>query len=34
MSCDWNIMIPVFEPIFGDSINLQANVAVRNEPFD
>jgi hypothetical protein len=34
VSYDWNIMIPVFEPIFGDAINLQANVAVRNEPFD
>jgi hypothetical protein len=34
MSYDWPIMIPLFRPIFGDTINLQANVAVRNEPFD
>jgi len=30
---DWEIMIPLFRPIFGDSIPLDANVAVRNEPF-
>ena len=33
MSYDWNIMIPLFRPFFGDSIHLQANIAVRNEPF-
>jgi hypothetical protein len=33
MSYDWPIMIPLFRPIFGDTINIQANVAVRNEPF-
>ncbi|MDH3662382.1 MAG: pilus assembly protein [Alphaproteobacteria bacterium] len=30
---DWTIMIPVFRPFFGDAISLDANVAVRNEPF-
>lgn len=30
---DWTIMIPVFHPFFGDAIGLDANVAVRNEPF-
>jgi Flp pilus assembly protein TadG len=34
MSYDWNIIIPIFRPFFGDSINLQANIAVRNEPFE
>lgn len=34
MSYDWPIMIPLFRPIFGDTINIQANVAVRNEPFE
>ena len=34
MSYDWDIIIPMFRPFFGDSINLQANIAVRNEPFD
>jgi TadE-like protein len=34
MSYDWPIMIPLFRPIFGDAINIQANVAVRNEPFE
>jgi hypothetical protein len=33
MSYDWDIIIPIFEPFFGKSINLQANIAVRNEPF-
>lgn len=33
LSYDWNIMIPLFEPIFGETVTLQANVAVRNEPF-
>lgn len=30
---DWAIMIPLFRPFFGDTITLDANVAVRNEPF-
>ena len=30
---DWSIMIPIFTPFFGDSVALDANVAVRNEPF-
>lgn len=34
MSYDWPIMIPLFVPFFGDHITLQANIAVRNEPFD
>lgn len=33
LSYDWDIMIPLFEPIFGETVTLQANVAVRNEPF-
>jgi Flp pilus assembly protein TadG len=33
MSYDWDIMIPLFRPLFGDSITLQSNIAVRNEPF-
>jgi Flp pilus assembly protein TadG len=33
MSYDWHIMIPIFRPIFGDSVRLQATVAVRNEPY-
>lgn len=34
LSYDWNIMVPLMRPFFGDSINLQANIAVRNEPFE
>ncbi|MEM7041535.1 MAG: TadE family protein [Pseudomonadota bacterium] len=30
---DWSVMIPLFHPIFGDVVTLDANVAVRNEPF-
>jgi hypothetical protein len=30
---DWPIMIPLFVPFFGDTIPLQANIAVRNELF-
>lgn len=30
---DWDLMIPIFKPFFGDVITLDANVAVRNEPF-
>jgi hypothetical protein len=33
MSYDWGIMIPIFRPFFGSTITLQANIAVRNEPF-
>jgi Flp pilus assembly protein TadG len=33
MSYDWSIMIPIFRPFFGDTITLQSNIAVRNEPF-
>jgi TadE-like protein len=34
MSYAWDIMIPLFEPFFGESITLQSNIAVRNEPFE
>jgi hypothetical protein len=34
MSYDWNIMIPIFEAFFGDAITIEANIAVRNEPFE
>jgi hypothetical protein len=34
MSYDWPIMIPLFQPLFGDHVTLQANIAVRNEPFE
>ena len=34
MSYDWDIIIPMFEPFFGESISLDANIAVRNEPFE
>ena len=34
MSYDWNIMIPIFEMFFGDTITIEANIAVRNEPFE
>ena len=30
---DWDVMIPIFEPFFGEQVALQATVAVRNEPF-
>ena len=30
---DWSLMIPLFRPFFGETITLDANVAVRNEPF-
>ena len=33
MSYDWNIMIPLFRPLFGDAVTLRSNIAVRNEPF-
>jgi hypothetical protein len=34
MSYDWSIIIPFFRMFFGDAITLQANIAVRNEPFE
>lgn len=34
MSYAWPIMIPLFQPFFGDHVMLQANIAVRNEPFE
>jgi Flp pilus assembly protein TadG len=34
MSYDWNIMIPLFRPFFGDAITMRSNIAVRNEPFN
>jgi hypothetical protein len=30
---DWPIMIPLFVPFFGETVPLQANIAVRNELF-
>ena len=33
MSYDWEIMIPLFRPFFGDAITLRSNIAVRNEPY-
>lgn len=33
MSYDWPIIIPLFEPFFGERVTLRANIAVRNEPF-
>jgi TadE-like protein len=34
MSYDWPIIIPLFRPFFGDHVTLEANIAVRNEPFE
>jgi Flp pilus assembly protein TadG len=34
MSYDWDIILPMFVPFFGESISLEANIAVRNEPFE
>jgi hypothetical protein len=34
MSYDWSIIIPMFRPFFGDTISIEANIAVRNEPFE
>ena len=34
MRYDWDIIIPMFEPFFGEAISLSANIAVRNEPFE
>lgn len=33
LAYDWPIMIPLFEPFFGETVTLRANIAVRNEPF-
>ena len=33
LSYDWDIMIPMFEPFFGETVQLDASIAVRNEPF-
>lgn len=33
LSYDWEIMIPLFQPFFGDEVALDASIAVRNEPF-
>jgi hypothetical protein len=33
LSYDWPIMIPMFVPIFGETVTLNANIAVRNELF-
>ncbi len=33
LTYDWAIMVPIFRPLFGDQITLDANIAVRNEPF-
>lgn len=32
VSYDWDVMVPLFEPIFGEQIALEASIAVRNEP--
>lgn len=33
LAYDWPTMTPLFQPFFGDTISLRANIAVRNEPF-
>lgn len=33
ISYDWPIMVPLFEPFFGETVTLRANIAIRNEPF-
>lgn len=33
LTYDWDIMVPIFRPFFGDQFVLQAATAVRNEPF-
>jgi len=33
LAYDWDIMIPIFEPFFGEQVTLEASIAVRNEPF-
>lgn len=34
LSYDWDIMVPIFEPFFGEQYILEATIAVRNEPFE
>ena len=34
LTYDWDVMIPIFRPFFGDQVALEASIAVRNEPFD
>lgn len=33
LTYDWDIVIPIFQPFFGEKITLKAQTAVRNEPF-
>jgi hypothetical protein len=33
LAYDWPVMVPLFEPFFGETVTLRANIAVRNEPF-
>lgn len=33
LSYDWDIMVPLFRPMFGDQVLLRASTTVRNEPF-
>jgi hypothetical protein len=33
LSYDWDIIIPLFRPFFGDTVAIDAAIAVRNEPF-
>ena len=33
LTYDWPIIIPIFEPFFGEKVTLVANIAVRNEPW-
>ncbi|MGI9485563.1 MAG: TadE family protein [Geminicoccaceae bacterium] len=33
LTYDWDIMVPIFHPFFGEQVTLQATTAVRNEPF-
>ncbi len=32
LTYEWDVMVPIFRPFFGDQIVLQAATAVRNEP--
>lgn len=32
LTYEWDIMVPIFRPFFGDQVVLQAATAVRNEP--
>ena len=33
LTYEWDIMVPIFQPFFGEQVTLQAATAVRNEPF-